>query len=173
MEEFRLQFKSDALSCNMKQPLSLLTFANTQTQYNAKQNMLKDKLVSFSFRLQTFKSAFPLEMKAAFMSVCFSLLWTPCLMAVVILHYFFPPLSPYINSERKLAVFCSYVLNSSARQHAECSFWNCDGQIKITTCLSRQNDHSMMLPAEINSAVDSRGDSEAVSAAPTVQVLNI
>lgn len=87
--------------------------------------------------------------------------------------FFFLPLSPYINSERKLAVFCSYVLNSSARQHAECSFWNCDGQIKITTCLSRQNDHSMMLPAEINSAVDSRGDSEAVSAAPTVQVLNI
>lgn len=63
MEEFRLQFKSDALSCNMKQPLSLLTFANTQTQYNAKQYMLKDKLVSFSFRLHTFKSAFPLEMK--------------------------------------------------------------------------------------------------------------
>lgn len=111
---------------------------------------------------------------AAFMSVCFSLHWTSCLMAVVIWHdFFFLPLSPYINSERKLAVFCSYVLNSSARQHAECSFWNCDGQIKITTCLSRQNDHSMMLPAEINSAVDSRGDSEAVSAAPTVQVLNI
>lgn len=107
------------------------------------------------------------------MSVCFSLLWTPCLMAVVILHDFFSPLSSSINSERKLAVFCSYVLNSSARQHAECSFWNCDGQIKITTCLSRQNDHSMMLPAEINSTVDSRGDSEAVSAAPTVQVLNI
>lgn len=95
------------------------------------------------------------------MSVCVSLLWTCCLMAVVILHDF-SPLSSYINSERKLAVFCSYVLNSSARQHAECSFWNCDGQIKITTCLSRQNDHSMMLPAEINSAVDSRRDSEAV-----------
>lgn len=107
------------------------------------------------------------------MSVCFSLHWTSCLMAVVIWHDFFPPLSPYINSERKLQVFCSYVLNSSARQHAECSFQNCDGQIKITTCLSRQNDHSMMLPAEINSAVDSRGDSEAVSAAPSVQVLNI
>lgn len=106
------------------------------------------------------------------MSVCFSLLWTCCLMAVVILHDF-SPLSSYINSERKLAVFCSYVLNSSSRQHAVCSFWKCDGQIKITTCLSRQNDHSMMLPAEINSTVDSRGDSEAVSAAPTVQVLNI
>lgn len=62
-EEIRLQFKSDALSCSMKPPLNVLTFANTQTQYNAKSNMLTDKLVSFSFRLHTFKSAFPLDMK--------------------------------------------------------------------------------------------------------------
>lgn len=52
MKEFRFQIKSDAFSCNMKQPLNLLTFANTQILYNAKQNMFMDKLVPFGFRLQ-------------------------------------------------------------------------------------------------------------------------
>lgn len=52
---------------------------------------------------------------------------------------FFPP-SAYLNAGRS--------------QHAEWSFWCCNGQMKITTCLFTQNDHSMTLPAEINSTFE-------------------
>ena len=100
---------------------------------------------------------------------------TLCLMTAAILHAFRVPfvLSPflsfflsYLNAKTTCSpcVLLACILKSQPRQpaslrhparlHAGWSFRSCYGQIKITTCLSRQNDHSMMLPAEINSAID-------------------